>query len=283
MIQKQPVIGIIGGRGKTGSWFARFFKANGYQVLIADQHTKLTSEKLIARSDVVIFSLPIDITPEVIREFAPLAKPEQLWMDFTSIKTPAVNAMLRSQAEVIGCHPMFGPMVDSIVEQTVIVCPVRVKRWKGWWERLLKANKATVKISTPAEHDRMMAIVQGLTHFSAITIAHTLRELGVDIPASLSFTSPVYKIHLDMEGRILAQDPGLYAAIQVLNPETREVLHTHLQSVSKLFQTVEQRDLAAFIDYFQKAAEYLGDFKEQALAESNDLIKALVERQDKTT
>ena len=64
----------------------------------------------------------------------------------------------------------------------------------------------------------MMAVVQGLTHFVTLCMADSIRRLGVDIEKTEAFTSPVYQIELSLVGRLLSQDPALYADILQQNP-----------------------------------------------------------------
>lgn len=272
-----PTIGIIGGHGEMGGWFARWFGTFDLPVLISDLGTELTNSALVQQADVVLFAVPIDATESVMQALWPDSRPDQLWMDITSIKVEVVKAMLRSKAEVLGTHPMFGGSVDSFNQQTIILCPARVSRWQGWLEGLLEQSQAKVKISEPETHDYMMTVVQGLTHFSSIALAHAFKLLNVDIPESLSYTSPVYRLHLDMMGRIMEQSPELYADIQLQNKHAKTVIETYIQSAAKLFRLVEDQDREAFVHYFKEAAAYLGDFKKTAFEESNALIKALVD------
>jgi len=61
-----------------------------------------------------------------------------------------VKLMLASsKAEVIGCHPLFGPQLKDLSGQNVVLCPARGKKWLGWLKGLLKKNKLDVWESTP--------------------------------------------------------------------------------------------------------------------------------------
>ncbi len=62
---KKPIIGIIGGKGKMGKAFARFFVELGYEVIVSDLKTKLKPLELVRKSDVVIISVPIDKTEQL--------------------------------------------------------------------------------------------------------------------------------------------------------------------------------------------------------------------------
>ena len=80
----------------------------------------------------------------------------------------------------------------------------------------------------------MMAVVQGLTHYVTLCMADTVRRLGVDIEKTLTFTSPVYQIELSLVGRLLSQDPALYADILQQNPFVPGVLAACRDSAAEL-------------------------------------------------
>ena len=137
-------------------------------------------------------------------------------MDLTSIKEGPVRAMKRySKSEVIGMHPVFGPRIKSCKNQTIILTPARGKKWLPWVISTFKKAKANVTITTPKHHDKMMAIIQGLIHLSSISICHTIQSLGVNIEESQKFSSPLYKVRMDVIGRILNQDPKLYMEMNI--------------------------------------------------------------------
>jgi prephenate dehydrogenase len=279
MSSQKPIIGIIGGTGLMGQWFKRYFESEGYTVLIASRKTELMVEDCARKSDIVVVSVPIDVTIETIKKVGPLVKEDGLIMDFTSIKIDPVDAMLKySKCEVIGTHPVFGPGVVSLKNQTIVVCPARGDNWIKWLEKEFLKGGAKLKIASPEEHDRMMSVIQGVNHFSSITISHVLKELKIDINESQDYSSPIYKLRMDMVGRILNQDPRLYANIEISNPETTKALNAYLRTCKRLFEIIEKKDTDGFVKYFNEAADYLGDFKEEAEEYSNYLIEKLVEK-----
>lgn len=274
-MKKDILIGIIGGKGKMGCWFVRFFRKQNFQVLVSDVDTKLTNKELALKADVVIIAVPLDKTVEVIKEIASSVRSNALLTDITSIKSGPVCAMLASKAEVIGMHPVFGPTTPSLENQTIVICPARTSKWFPWITSILEKNGARIKITTASEHDRIMATIQGLTHFSTITLGYALKEMGINIFDSLEYASPIYRLRLDMVGRILAQNPRLYADIEILNPEIHKTVKVLINSMNKLAKIVESNDIKGFIKYFNKAADYLGDFKKQAMIESDYVVSQL--------
>ena len=273
----KPIIGIIGGTGLMGQWFKKFFENRSFKVLIASRSTELSMEECAKQSDVVIISVPIEVTVDVIKKVSPLVKKEGLLMDFTSIKVAPVDAMLKhSNCEVIGLHPVFGPGVESLRNQAIVMCPAKSEKWLDWIEKIFLEGGAKLKITSPKEHDKMMSVIQGVIHFSSITISHVLKELNIDIMETQDYSSPIYKLRMDMVGRILNQDPNLYANIEISNLETPKALKAYLKTCSKLFNIIESKDTKGFVNYFNEAADYLGDFKQEAEEYSNYLIDKLV-------
>ena len=81
---------ILGGTGETGSWFARYFKDKGYDVAVWGPSGRVdVAERLgvrfahdpmaeAERSDIVLVSVTIEKTVEVIRQVAPLMRKSPL-------------------------------------------------------------------------------------------------------------------------------------------------------------------------------------------------------------
>ncbi len=275
---KKKTVGIIGGTGQMGQFFKRFFEKNNCNVLVSSRKTKLKPIECTKQSDVVMISVPIDDTIEVIKEIAPHLRRNSLLIDTTSIKKGPVDAMLRySSCEVIGMHPVFGPNVPSIKNQTVVLCPARSEKWLKWIFHLLRENNAKIKITTPENHDKMMSIIQGLSHFSTLSVAHAMKNLGIKIEDSLGYTSPVYKLRMMMVGRILNQDADLYANIEMLNPYNQKALEAYLESAKKLKDIIEAGDKKEFLIYFEECAEFFGKFRKEAEEKSDYLIEQMAD------
>ncbi|MFH1012599.1 MAG: prephenate dehydratase [Candidatus Peregrinibacteria bacterium] len=272
---KNPVIGIVGGKGKMGQYFAKFFKNNGYRILISDKRTSLSNQSLAKKADIVIISVPMDQTESVIQKVAPHIKPSSLLMDLTSLKVGSMEAMKKSRGSYLGCHPLFGP-TNPIEGQIVVLCQGRGQKWSSWLEKLFKENKVIVKKLNPQKHDKLMAYVQVLSHFNDITLADALRRSKIKIRDFLTYQSPAYRLKLDMMGRILDQDPNLYGNIQIQNPLSQKAIAHYLKSCQVLAKLIEKKDLKAFEKYFKSAADYLGDYRHQAMEESDHLIEAMI-------
>ena len=273
------IAGIIGGTGKMGRLFGAVLGRNGFEVRSSGRTTELTNSRLAGESDLVMVSVPIRSTVGVIREIAPILTADQLLCDLTSLKAEPVRAMLASEAQVLGMHPLFGPTVSSLRGETIILTPARCGGALSMrLPELLRGEGANLVVMDPDAHDRLMAVVQGLTHFGNLCMAETIRRTGTDLAAALEATSPVYRIQMGLIGRLLSQDPTLYGDMLRMNPYVPAVLSAFRGAAADLGGRVEDGDLQSFVDFFERVAEMYRPYRDQAAAETDALIEFMAGR-----
>ncbi len=278
-MKSKPLIGIIGGAGTLGTIFKKFFISQGYEVLISGRNSELTSVDLVKRCDVVIFSVPIDVTKKVIEDVLSYTREDQLLMDFTSIKQEPIETMLKGKSSVIGMHPLFGNIRD-LEGKTIVVVPARAGDWQEWVLDLFKDAKLKVKITDAEEHDKLMAILQGVTHFNFITFGKILKDasekFNVGFDDLLEYGGVVYQMRFGMIARLLSQDPELYGSIQIKNRYSQQMVGNYESAVRELAQIVKKKDKKGFVDYFKESRDFFDeDFRNEALVESTELIEHL--------
>jgi chorismate mutase/prephenate dehydrogenase len=272
-------VAVIGGRGGMGSLMVRMFSDLGHAVMVADLDTELSPEDAAAMAEVVIISVPIEVTVEVVRRLGPRVRADSLLMDVTSVKEGPLQAMLEStDASVVGTHPMFGPSVHSLQGQRAILCRGRGDEWFEWVKQMYEARGLVTKEARAHEHDLAMAVVQVLTHFQTETMGRTLLRLGVSLEETLSYTSPIYLIELMMTVRHFAQSPLLYADIAMSNPRSQEVTGVLAEMTDEWREILARKDAGAFKKLFEEVRDYFGPLTDQALEQSSFLIDRLVER-----
>ncbi len=239
-------IGIIGGTGGIGGWFAGFFQRQGFTVHVSGRKTGLTAPAMAEQCAVVIVAVPIGATCGVIRDVGPHLKKESLFLDLTSLKAEPVRCMLESSiSEVIGAHPLFGPDVPSLSGQNVILCPARSGKWLPWLRGVLTKDGARISETTPEKHDKMMAVVQGLTHLNTATMGLALRETGISREELEKFSTPVFRTKLALIDRIIHNNPRLYAEIITANPHSPEIFALYEKVLSQLKPPVDAGDADA--------------------------------------
>lgn len=282
---------ILGGTGETGSWFARYFRDKGFDVAVwgpsgktgvaASLRVRYAADMIneAEQSDIVLLSVPIERTVEVIRQVAPHMRPGSLLMDVTSLKSEPMKAMIEHApqgVEVVGMHPMFGPTMPTLKGQTIILTPAagRTDTWLPRIRSLFESDGARIEVLGPEEHDEIMAVVQALTHFAYIGIGATLQALDFDVEKSRKFMSPVYEIMIDFVGRILDQNPELYVSIQK-NPKAMLVRQTFIGECMRLGEKADSGDLEGFKKIMREAAEHFGQTHE-ALERSDRMINGRI-------
>jgi prephenate dehydrogenase len=246
-------IGIIGGTGGIGRWFADFFKVEGYPVLSVGRRTGVDIPRIVEKCQVVIISVPISDTCEVIERVGPHMKKESLLMDLTSLKAEPVKSMLRSSvAEIIGLHPLFGPGVDSMDGQKIALCPVRTEQWLYWLKDILVRNGADIIETNPERHDELMALVQVLNHLNSITMGMVLGRSGVNLAELKRFATPMFSTKLAIMEKIFTNNPRLYAEIITLNPNIREILSLYGETLSHVKSLINGGKAEALIELIQE-------------------------------
>jgi prephenate dehydrogenase len=260
-----------------GLWFSQLLRGAGLNVFEVDKDTTVQQrDQLIARSGTVLISVPIAVTCQVIGEVLPLLRSDALLVDITSLKEKPLAAMMSHRGEVLGLHPMCAPNDRGLLNQPIVTCIGRegVKGralcalFESWGARLVNLD--------PAKHDQLMAVVQGLNHFHSIAFAHALGAIGITAEESMVVASPVYTLRMQLMGRILAQDPGLYVDIEIENPYVPAVLD-HFQASLNIFRAaIESKSAEDCLKFFNQAAEHFGPYRHIALKESDKVLSGLL-------
>ncbi len=268
---------IVGGAGQMGRLFEQALGARGHSVTVLDVGDDVTTSEAVRTSDIVMIAVPMHVAVDMAHRLGPLVRPDALLCDINSLKADVCAAFEASAgSEALGLHPMFGPSVRSLRRQKVVACPVRPGPLGQWLCAELGRMGMELIESDPVTHDRMMAVIQVLVHFSAIVMGEALRRTGLAVQDSLRFTSPIYRLELAFVGRLFTQNPDLYAEIEMSNPHGPEVRRCFLEAAGDLEAATNDGDRERFRAMFGAVTEYFSDFGDEAMALSDFIIEALV-------
>ncbi|AOM40914.1 bifunctional chorismate mutase/prephenate dehydrogenase [Xenorhabdus hominickii] len=267
-----PVV-IVGGSGKMGKLFSRLLTLSGYEVRILESGDWNKAEHILAGAGMVIVSVPIHLTEEIIHRLPPL--PEQcILVDLASIKQRPLNAMLEvHKGPVLGLHPMFGPDVGSFAKQVVVYCDGRHPEAYQWFLEQMSVWGARLHQISAEKHDKNMSFIQALRHFTTFSYGWHLAKEDIDLQQLLSLSSPIYRLELAMVGRLFAQDSQLYADIIMSNPKNIELIRRYHQSFGQALKLLENQDKSAFIASFNQVREWFGDEATRFMKESRVLLQ----------
>jgi prephenate dehydrogenase len=238
-----------------------------------------SNEDAVSKADIIILSVPISALFKVVPQISPFLKKGALLMDVTSVKERPSKIMQKyvpEGVEVIPAHPLFGPRIRSLDGQVVVLTPKVKGKWFEKVYKFLENENARLIVTSPQNHDKMMSVVQGLTHFAYIGIAATIERLDIDVKESRKFASPVYGLMVDMIARIVAQNPYLYYSIQTENRYIKETHETFISVYRELNDMILNKDQEGFVNLMGSAAKHLDDL-EAALGRSDKAISSLSE------
>ncbi len=268
------VISIIGGRGKMGRIFSEEFKKKGYEVIISGRNTEIDYIEATKRGDVVIISVPIRNTEEIIKKIREHVKEDAMLTDFTSIKVEPCKTMLEnSKCEVIGGHPLFGA-VEDFKGKNYVLCPIRKGNYFSWFKEFLESLGLNVFEMSPEEHDKNMAVIQCLNHFSNLSFGDFLRKKDFDLDVLEKLMTPAFSLRFNAIGRMLDSDASLYTDIELENSYTKEFVEEYIKSAEELKKAIREKDSEKFEEIFNKTKEYFGGHTKKAKEKSDEMLKS---------
>ena len=225
-------IGIIG-FGAFGQLIARYlspyFRLYAYDPVAGLDNiagalsVTLTRMEDVARCDIVILAMPVARLEHVVEAIAPHLRPGSLVLDVGSVKVSPANIMLSGlpdNVDIIATHPLFGPQSarDGIAGLKIAICPVRGSQGGRIGAFLRKNLALDVIMTTPEDHDRDAAMVQGLTHL----IAKVLVQME---PLPTRMTTRSFDLIMQAVGMVRHDAPEVFHAIERANdfaPQIRQ-------------------------------------------------------------
>tara|TARA_Y100000766_G_scaffold39320_1_gene29315 strand:- start:78 stop:926 length:849 start_codon:yes stop_codon:yes gene_type:complete len=274
MIKK---IGIIGGSGKMGSSFKNAFENLSLDVIISDKESNKKLQLILDTCDWIILCVPIDKTISVFNEIKTKIKPNQVFSDFTSVKSILSKEIKNCDFEFISCHPLFGPL-NNFTGQNIITIPISIKnKYKEVKKIFGLLNLKITEMKSFEEHDKYMSLIQGMTHFTHVCFTTAMKKLDLDLKKVMDICSPIYQSNIAFSSRITGGDENLYTNIIMDNPKNKEVLNMYLDTSRKIFSFIESNDYEAFKDNFTDNRKYLEDHIHEMIKQSNFLVDKMAE------
>ncbi len=257
-------VAIIGGSGKMGRWFANFLLKNGNEVIIIGRNEKklleakrqlgveiATNVEAVKSSDAILLSVPIDNFEEVVEQLSPYIQPKQVIIDITSIKVRPVEVMHKhiKTGTVLGAHPVFGPGAKDILNQNIVLTPTNEKETTLAQKirEYLETRGARVTLMTPGEHDEMMSVILGLSHFIAIVSADTLLSFD-KLREMRTIGGSTFKVLLTLVESVISEDAEFYASLQMNLPNMAHVEKLFQRSSKTWADLVDNKDRQKFVD-----------------------------------
>lgn len=190
----------------------------------------------VQQSELIVFCTPVSRIAEQIHEAAAHCKSGALLTDAGSTKRDVVSAVetgLAAQVRFVGAHPLAGSEkkgpdfadADLFVDRWTILTPTEktpvaaVEDARSFWHAL----GSRVRLMSPEDHDRALALTSHLPHLLAAALAGILPENLRDLTAT-GFRDTT---------RVAAGDPEVWTPI---------FQHNRAAVLSALVQLVDRLD-----------------------------------------
>lgn len=255
-------VGVIGGKGRMGSWFVRILEQTGLEVLVCDRDTVLDVKATCEKSDVVLLSVPMSVAKDVAKEVSQHISPGKLVVENCSIKNSILPDLCKSVSkgvEVLGVHTMFASDIESLQGENIIITKTDSSATKArGFEDFLYKHGARISHAGGTEHDKILSFNQSLIHLVLVSLAEVLRENIPDKKAQDEFSTPNSRNVMQSVNRILNQTDELLVDMQMLNSEAKEMRTEFLKSIESLVKSLNDGDSKKFLESVVKSREFLG-------------------------
>ena len=272
-------IAVIGGYGRMGRWFTRYFAASGHKVVISGvrlHKAKTFAEKAgvdfaknnveaVKDVDLVMVSVPIPVVPRVIDEIAPYVKKGVVISEISSLKSDVVKALVeaaRLKVRPLSLHPLFGPGAQKLRGRKIAVVPIIDAEAEKNLAKELFPEAETVVVDAE-EHDRVMALVLSLPHFMNVVFASVIGEENLETLKRLGGTT--FTLQLTLAEGVMTEDPALQATIQMDNKHVSRYLDDFLSKAETLKKWITDKDVekfTSFCDHVQDLLSKDADFSD---------------------
>ena len=271
-------ITIIGGSGGMGKVFARYFKKHGFNVtLYARDKKKLTEiscelevnsstnlEESIKNADIIMISIPIKKTTEMVNRVTPLMKKNALIFDITSLKFSVFKALEEASSHYpINClslHPMFGPGIKSMKNYVIIA--LKVGGTEDYQEiidelfAIFESDGLIITYTTPEEHDKRMALTLAVPHMFNILFLNLLRKSGIALNELTRFTGTTFLLQKVFAESIIQREMEMFGEIQMENLQFHDILNLFEALVKDYKEIIQNKRESAFQEIFTDGLEY---------------------------
>ena len=279
-------VAIIGAAGKMGSWFTGYFARHGLNVSAYDINQKiLKSSKnvkvenslhdCVKDADLVIVSVPLNRTPQVIKECAKNMKDGAIIGEISSVKSKTFAALEKvpSNLRPLCIHPMFGPGASKKIRTKVLLVPVRNEKAELKVANEIFENASVMVLPNAKQHDKAIAIVLGLTYFTNIVFAKVMSSGNISMLKQVSGTT--FGLQSLIAESILTDESDLIIALIQGNVYTKKYINRYLKEAAAVARSAlanNSTDLKTEMEEIKSRLEKSQDLQ-QAYKRMYDIIE----------
>jgi prephenate dehydrogenase len=271
-------ITIIGGSGGMGKVFGKYFQDRGFDVTFYARNEQklreaatelnvkfeLSLEKSVINADIVMISIPINSTPNMIKKIGPLLKKNALLFDITSLKYTVFKALTEVKnkfpVNCISFHPMFGPGISDMKNYVMMVVKVGgTEQYEVIINELLELFRSDGLIVTetlPEIHDKRVALTLGVPHMFNILFLNLLKRTNEPLNELTRFTGTTFLLQKVFAESIIQREMEMFGEIQMENQEFIKILEIFENLLHKYKKIIEDKNVIGFNEIFSQGLNY---------------------------
>lgn len=252
---------VVGGAGRMGAWMRRFLEAQGHSVSVSDPgagHESVSLSEGVARADVVVLATPLGATAAILRQVLEQGG-DPLIFDICSLKSeiaPLLRAAAAEGRRVTSLHPMFAPGAVLLHGRAVLLCDAGCRQATTEARELFAETALGLYEVGLEEHDKIMAVVLGMSHAVNLQFAHALSRFGLPFDLLGKVASTTFAKQVKTTAEVSEENPVLYHEIQHFNRQTPAMFELLEQALAELRQAAGEASHDRFVNYMKACEAY---------------------------
>ncbi len=259
---------IIGGKGRMGTWFARFFRNQGREAAIIDPAGDLSGfrsfddlTEACRWATLILVSTPLAASPAIYRQLIDRA-PQGIICDIASIKGGLLEEIKQAREaglRVASMHPLFGPKTRVLSDKIICLCRCGDPASLEGLRQILTETSARLVEVDIEHHDRLMSCTLGLSHLINIVFARTLTGSGLSYGQLSRVASTTFLRQMETTRSVITESPDLYFEIQRANPHSAELIEQLKNAVRDIAGMIISEDGEGFRRVMNQGRDYLNE------------------------
>ena len=248
-----------------GSWFIKYLLTKkNFQIKAYDKNIRSIGKQLnlkiendfnpcVKDSDIVILCVPIRIIPKMIIKCSKIMKRNSVLVDICSIKNKSFQSLNKIEDYIlpICIHPMFGPGASSKQSNLkVLFIPIRDYKREMQFVQDLFQNFNILSLENAIQHDRIMAVILGLTHYINMVFADIIGSQ--QYKALECYSGSTFKMQCIVSESILNDDPNLLNSLFMDNPFVKKEIKHFNKKFMNYYKIINDKDDKKLLQQLKK-------------------------------
>ena len=157
----------------------------------------------------------------------------------TSCKAPELAAFdkyLPSDVQIVSCHSLHGPAVDPKGQPLVVIKHRATDESVQRVVQILSCLNSKVVYLSGAEHDRITADTQAVTHAAFLSMGSAWAANN-QFPWEINrYVGGIENVKINITLRIYSNKWHVYAGLAILNPSAAKQIRQYAESVTELYK-----------------------------------------------